>query len=423
MWLAHVAATIGGVGDILRHGREGEPKRWASPTALAVASVTLLVAVAAVRFVVSWHPGPPGYVKAAVTPSRTARATTVRPPRHARRLLKEPVRLTGVVTPSGGLPTPLLLNGNREPGWFWPATDRFQAITGLPRSRWEYSLARVPGGWAAQSSGQASPHCQTCFGAPTPVYFIADGAVSATRVGVADSVAAGTSTGSLWLTTWRPGADLSTSGTAQQVTGTGQALGPPVRLPPGYGIERAVSTALLLTPNLQGPGPVFDKLLDPGTGRVIRVFSNVIAVGPNQIAWHGCPARCALKVLNLPAGTVTAVPQTLRTWVISATFDATGRLLAAQEVAATKPSGEPAATRLEVINTVSGHVSAVPGTLISTQVELAFGWYSATDRLLASVFSRSAVVRVGSWQSGGAQLSIQTVRIPAKCWLVIGEYG
>jgi hypothetical protein len=335
------------------------------------------------------------------------------------------VHLTGVVAPPGDWRTPLLVNGNgREPGWFWPATHRFQAITGLPRSRWAYSLARVPGGWAAaQYSGQGSPRCQSCFGSPTPVYFIADGAVSATRVGVTDSVGAGTSTAALWLATWRPGADMSTSGTAQQVTGTGQELGPPVRLPPGYGIYRAVGSALLLTPNLQGPGPVRGKLLDPSTGRVIRVLTDVLAAGPDQIAWDACPARCTLKVLNLSAGTVTTVPQPPHTWVVSATFDATGRLLAAQVVAAVKPSGESAATRLEVINSASGRVSAVPGTLISTHVGLTFGWDAGTDRLLATVFSRSAVLRFGSWQQGDAHLHIHTVRIPAKCWIAIGEYS
>jgi hypothetical protein len=239
---------------------------------------------------------------------------------------------------------------------------------------------------------------------------------------MADSVGPGTSPGALWLVTWRPGADMSTSGTAQQVTVTGQALGPAVRLPPGCGIDRAVGNALLLSPNLQGQGPVLDKLVDPGTGRVIRVFTNVIAAGPEQVAWEPCPARCTIKVLNLPAGTVTSVPLAHGSWVFNAEFDATGRLLAAQVVAAVKPSGESAATRIEVIDTVTGHVAAVPGTLISTQVGLTFGWDGGTDRLLATVFSRSAVVRLGSWQPGDGHLYIHTARIPAGCSLVIGEY-
>ena len=333
------------------------------------------------------------------------------------------MRLTGVAARSGGLRTPLLLNGyGRQPGWFWPANGRFQPIIGLPRT-FGYSLTRVPGGWAAQGPSQASPACQDCFGPPAPVYFIANGAVSATWVGVADSVAAGSGAGALWLTTGRPGADLSASAVAQQVTVTGQAVGPPIRLPAGYGIDRAVGNALLLAPNLQGPGAVRYKMLDPGSGRVIRVLINVIAAGPGQIAWDACPAKCTLRVLNLPAGTVAAVPHPAGTLVVSGTFNSTGRLLAAQAVAATKPDGETAAWRLEVINSVSGHVTALPGTMISAQAVLTFGWDGGTDQLLATVASRSAVLQLAYWQPGDAHLSIETARIPARSSLVIGEYG
>jgi len=415
------------MGDILRQGRDREPRRRTPPLVLAAAGVTLLVLAG-----VLVH----GLLEPRARHVSGAQATT-RPPsaqpspapavtagltQGARPLRPEPVGLAGVPVALGS-GVQLLLTG-AQPGWFSPATGRFKPIWGLPESGPGYGFTRVAGGWAAQGYSLPTPSCQTCAGQPSPVYFIADGRARATRVGVASEAAADGRGGALWLTTYRPGADITvTSGIAQEVSLAGQPIGPRVHLPAGYVIDRAVGGALLLAPYSQGPGVVTDELWDPGSGRIIREFANVIAASPEQIAWNPCGAQCPVYVLRLSTGTSMSIPLASGTWAVGGTFSSDGRLLAVQVSAAVMPDGYAAANRLEVIDIASQRLTAVPGTTISSRVGLSFGWQPGRDRLLAAVEEASAVVDVASWQPGDSYLSIQAARIPRGTALVLGDGG
>ena len=75
-----------------------------------------------------------------------------------------------------------------QPAWFWLATGRSETIGGLPADDSGYQFTRVGGGWAVQANGTfcGGGDCAT---PPSPVWFLANGAASATPVGTADLVA------------------------------------------------------------------------------------------------------------------------------------------------------------------------------------------------------------------------------------------
>ena len=76
-------------------------------------------------------------------------------------------------------------------------------------------------------------------------YYVADGSRVASRIGAADFTAPAAIPGALWLVSYRRGADMSTAvGNAQEVSVTGAALGPRLRLPAGYVIDRGTRAGL-----------------------------------------------------------------------------------------------------------------------------------------------------------------------------------
>jgi hypothetical protein len=99
-----------------------------------------------------------------------------------------------------------------------------------------------------QADAAAKTACGDCAGPPRPVWFLADGAQSATPVGAADLVAPAVGARALWLTSYPSAADPATSaGVAREVSGTGAMLAAPVTLPPGSVIDQATDRGLLLT--------------------------------------------------------------------------------------------------------------------------------------------------------------------------------
>src|SRR6202035_4504148 len=105
----------------------------------------------------------------------------------------------------------------------------------------------VPGGWAVQAGSGGPVRCGSCAGPQVPVYFLADSAQSATRLGTANLVAPGASGRSLWLTSYPAGSDMrTTAAMAQQVSLAGAPSWLSFRLPPGYAIDRATDRGLLL---------------------------------------------------------------------------------------------------------------------------------------------------------------------------------
>lgn len=412
--------------DILSHGPDPdrEPPRWTSPRALTVAGVIGVAVVLLVRGIIAWsaphsrtgqpsvpaatpRAGPGPAVPYGVTVNRAAGP-------------KEPTQFTGVTMTSTG--NRLLLTGPR-PGWLWTATGRFQPIAGLPRWQPGYGFTRVTGGWAVQRYSPPQVRCQVCD-APPAVYFLANQQTRATVVGAAYDASAAASPGELWLTAYLPEADIdAASGTAQEVSLAGRAVGPPVQLPAGYVIDRAVRGGLLLAPYAPAMAPVRDELWDPATGRVIRDFTNVIAASADQVAWQACPAWCPLQILRLPRGTASIIRLPHGTWADGGTFSSDGRLLAIQVSTAIRPDEFAAATRLEVINTANAHLTALPGALISSLIGVSFGWQTRGDRLVAALVRPSGVVQLASWQPGDTQLRVQTIRLPSGTAPVLSDRG
>lgn len=418
--------------DTLSHGPDDEPSRWTSPIALAVAGIVLVAVVLLVRGLVDRPAAhrPAGQASApAVTPSGQAPPLPFGVTADSGPGPKEPTQFSGTVTTSGT--GQLLLTGPR-PGWLSIATGRFQPVIGLPQWRAGYGFTRVPGGWAVQQYSPPQARCQKCD-APPAVYFVADGGTQqpgrAMVVGAAYAAAPAADTGDLWLTAYLPEADIGdSSGTAQEVTHAGQGVGPPWQLPTGYVIDRAVKDGLLLAPYAPGTNPVRDQLWDPVTGLVTSTFTNVITASPGQIAWSPCPDRCLLKILTLPrkgvpsVKTALTIPLAPGAWADSGTFSPTGRLLALQVSTDVQRDGSAAATELEVIDTVTGQVTALPGTTISSQIGLSFGWQPGTDRLVAAIAQPSGLAQLAIWQPGAPDALIRVLRLPSQTSPVLGDH-
>ena len=128
-----------------------------------------------------------------------------------------------------------LPDAGAQPVWFSPASGRSEPIGGLPANLSGYQFTRVVGGWAVQATPALPAGCGSCAGPPAPVWFLADGARSVTRLGTANLVAPAATAGAVWLTSYAPGANMTTAaGTAREASATGAPLTQPVRLPPGY---------------------------------------------------------------------------------------------------------------------------------------------------------------------------------------------
>ena len=151
--------------DILSQGGDREPSPW--PRRLAVIGALVLVLVGGIVYlVVPRHPRPPS----AAGPAPTGLAAPGLP--------AEPDGIGGPTLPwASSLRLPA---AGTQPAWFSPATGRSAPIGGLPADSSGYQFTRVGGGWAVQADAAATTACGDCAGAPRPVWFLADGAQSAT---------------------------------------------------------------------------------------------------------------------------------------------------------------------------------------------------------------------------------------------------
>jgi hypothetical protein len=396
---------------LIREARWHQRRRWLA-TGAALLMVAAGVAAVIAGSAAGSRPRPPGRpVTVAVKPARSA--------------------LIGLPMPPGSN-VRLLLTG-RRPAWFSLATGQAEPINGLAWDRWGYLFTQVVGGWSAQP-GTAGPACgATCPGPPVPNYFIAGRSPRAVRIAPGYEVAASDGGGAVWLTSFRrAGADITTTpALAQEVTTAGRPLGPLYRLPAGYLIRRAVGGDLLLGPVVEAPQKVVTyKLWDPATRSVVRTFGDVIAAGQRQIAWGPICARCPVHVLNLLTGTTATTPLPRATWASNqgGAFSADGRYLAFPLWAGTAPDGEPALTRIAVIDTTSRRLLIVPGSALSWDIAkgvLIFGWQPSGHQLLAVLPLQGSgeTIQVASWRPGQARLWVASVQIPVGTSAVLGENG
>ncbi len=384
--------------DILSQGGDREPGPWRRR--MAVLAVLALAAVLGVLYL-------PGH-----------RHPVARP--HARSADPAPVTLVpsgagpsgpgGVsglaMSRSGGLRLPVT---GAEPAWLRPATGHATPILGLPEHQPGYQFTQVTGGWAVQADPGGRARCGNCAGPRVPVYFLADGAPSARRVGTAGDVAPGASAHALWLTSFPPGTDMSSApGTAQEVTITGAAIGSPVRLPAGYVIDRGTARGLLLAPAAQ-PGTGVYRLWDPAAARTIRSFSAVMAATARRVAWvTGCDPLCHVRVLDLVTGRQDAIALPAGSSAVNGAFSPDGKFLALQVSSVSRGDDGALAMQLDVAPMSRSHLVLVPGTQVSSDALVSFGWPARGDDLVAEL-SFLTKVQVTSWHPGARQLAVAVI--------------
>src|SRR5580700_3137461 len=298
-----------------------------------------------------------------------------------------------------------------RPTWFWPATGRTEPIGGLPPDGFGYQFTSVVGGWAIQAAAADQPGCSGCAGPPRPVYFLGNHAQSVTRVGLANAVAPGATPGTVWLTSFPPGADAGTvAGTAREVSVSGTPLGSAVTLPPGYVIDLATDRGLLLAPAVQRPGPPTYTLWDAAGSRPSRAFAGVIAASANAVAWApACDPVCQVQVLDLTTGRSTIVTLPKVSSAANAAFSPDGDLLALEVSFYNGGDDGALATQLDVASVASGRLTVVPDTFASSDALVGFGWLAGGDSLIAEL-SFTTKVQVTSWRPGAAQLAVAAVR-------------
>jgi hypothetical protein len=304
----------------------------------------------------------------------------------------------------------------QQPAWFSPGTGRVDQIDGLPANKPGYQFARTAAGWTIQAGSAVSPSCASCAGLPQPVYFLGDHAQSVSPVGAADESAAGATPGALWLTSFRPGADLSTAtATAQEVSVGGRMIGAPLRLPAGQVIDQATDRGLLLAPATSGPAPTSLRLWDPSTNQFGQAFTGVIAAGPREVAWTSqCAPTCRIHLQNLATGAKRVISLRAGSSVASGAFSQDGRFLALQVSFSSGGDSGPD-VELEVASAATGHLTAVPGTSASSDALVSFGWPSPADRLVTEL-SFTTKVQVAAWRPGASKIAVAVVaagRLPA----------
>jgi hypothetical protein len=398
--------------DILSQGEDREPSRW--PRRLAVIGTAVLVAVVGIAWLsLARHPHSP----ASVPPASVAAGPAPVPAGLAVRGL--PAGLGGPALPwAGSLRLPV---AGTQPAWFSPATGRSEPIGGLPAVSSGYQFTRVDGGWAVQANSAGKTEGGDHAVPPLPVWFLADGTRSVTRVGTANQVAPAAAAGAVWLTSYPSAADTGTvARTTREVSLAGAPLAPPVSLPPGYVIYRATDRGLLLAPTSQQQrtGTPASKLWNPADPRASRTFDDVIAASPAEIAWTPpCAATCQVRLLDLADGRQTVVGLPAGSSAVGGAFSPGGSFLALQ---VNSDDDGALVTRLEVASVTSGRLTAVPGTLVSSDALAGFGWPASGDSLVAE-FTFATKVQLASWQPGATRLAVAVIR-PGQdqAWLVVG---
>ena len=241
------------------------------------------------------------------------------------------------------------------------------------------------------------------------VYFLAEGARSATRLGIANQVAGGATARALWLTSYPPGADMRTTpGTAQEISVSGGPPGPSVRLPAGYAIDQSTDHGLLLTPTAQPGTPVY-TLWNPRTAQVSRSFEGVMAASANQVAWATrCAPLCHVRVLDLATGRQTAIALPGASSAVNGAFSPDGKFLALQVSFNSRGDDGALAMQLDVASVASSRPVPVPGINVSSDALVSFGWPARGDDLVAEL-SFITKIQVASWSPGAHQLAVAVI--------------
>jgi hypothetical protein len=386
--------------DILSQGGDREPSRW--PRRLAMIAAVIVVVVGGAVYLSQPHhqKAPAAHATASPAPGPTGLAGPGVP--------LGPDGIAGKTLawdPSVRLP-----DAGAQPVLYSPASGDAEQISGLPANQAGYQFIRVIGGWAVQPSPVSPVACSLCAGPPTPVWFLADGARSVTRIGTANVVAPAASAGAVWLTSYPLGVNITTAaGTAREAHATGALTGP-VKLPAGYAIDQGTDRGLLLTPVGPRSGATVSKLWDPSSHQASREFDQVLAASPAEIAWTtGCDPACSVQTLDLATGRHTAVALPAGHSVSSGAFSPDGSLLALQVSFGDTGDGGDLAMQLEVASVTTGRLTAVPGTWVSSDALVDFGWPVGSDNLVAE-FNFTTKEQLASWHPGARGPAVTVVQ-------------
>lgn len=426
-WLLQISPLLGGGAamddDIISQGDGREPRPW--PRHLGVIAAVVLAVVAGVVYLVIPRHQHAASATPPVGPSATAPASAIPSPISVSGNLVipgEPVEPDGIVIRTSPWADSLRLPvAGPQPAWFWPATGRSERIGGLPADSAGYQFAPVDGGWAVQAGSAAKVACDGCAGFAMPVWFLADGARSATRVGMANLVAPASSADALWLTSYPLGANsVTAAGTAREVGPTGALLRPPVSLPAGYVIEQGTDRGLLLAPTNPASGTGADRLWNPASRQTSRTFGQVIAANATEIASARCVSTCSVLVLDLATGRNTVVRLPAASSATNGAFSPSGGYLALQVTSENVGDDGALAIRLDVASVASGRLTFVPGTFVSSDALAGFGWPADSNSLVAE-FNFETTTQLTSWHPGARELSLAVVKSgPTQASLVVG---
>jgi hypothetical protein len=407
--------------DILSQGDDREPSRWPRHLGMIVAVVAVAVGgVGGIVYLARPH-GRPAASAAQPTPLITpSPVPTSRPgPVASPEFTRLPVTPNGIIGKStpweDGLRLPI---SGTQPAWFWPATGRSETIGGLPANDYGYQFTRVGGGWAVQAD-RTSCGGGDCVTPPSPVWFLGNGAQSATPVGTADSVAPAAGTDALWLTSYfRTASNATATGLAREVSPSGTQLAPSVILPRGAVIDQATDLGLLLVSPSGQTGEWAYTLWDPASRKPILAFNDVIAASATDIAWtSGCAATCRVQVLDLVTGRKTAVELPAGGSAADGSFSPSGRLLALQ--LSYGPDGG-LVRELDVASVATGRLTEVTRTYVTNDTLVDFGWPTEGDNLVAE-FAFMPTIQLASWHLGASRLAASVLSAGrAQGSLVVG---
>ncbi len=393
--------------DVLSQGGDREPGRrwrWVIPIAVLVLATVLIVE----------HLPHHRHGQARPRPDSASQAAIPLAPLGLH--VREPGGVSGLpMSRDHNLRLPL---AGPQPAWLWLGTGREQPIGGLPRDESGYQFNRVPGGWAVQAGSDATVRCGSCSGPQVPVYFLADGARSATRLGTANEVTPGASAGALWLTSYPAGADMrTTAATAQEVSVAG-VPGPSFRLPVGYALDQATDRGLLLVPTAQPGTPVY-TLWTPGAARASRSFEGVMAASATRVAWATrCTPLCRVRVVDLATGRQTTVALPGASSAVNGAFSPDGKFLALQVSFDSQGDNGALAMQLDVVPVATSRPVPVPGINVSSDALVSFGWPTRGDDLVAEL-SFIAKVQVASWYPGARQLAVAVINSGSQAGALI----
>jgi hypothetical protein len=176
-------------------------------------------------------------------------------------------------------------------------------------------------------------------------------------------------------------------------------------------------------------------LWDPSAPRASQAFHDVLATSEAEIAWTprcgprpGGTAppndppdvRCGIQLLNLATGEHAVVTLPAGSSAVSGAFSPDGGYLALQVSFGNTGDGGELAMQLEVAPVTSGRLTVVPGTWVSSDALIGFGWPARGDSLVAE-FSFTTKMELASWHPGTSYPAVKVIRPgPSQAFFILG---